>query len=87
MKIQQLRHLLAAADCASFSKAAGICFTRRRNIAHSVKTIEAVLGVSIFERRGNTVVLTEEGKRVVAVAEEVVSDIDALRTMFSEPSD
>ena len=83
MEVQQLRHLLAASSSTSFARAAAKCFTSRQNIAHSVKAIEAELGVPLFERRGNTMVLTEKGADVVAVAEEIVSDIDSLRSMFS----
>lgn len=83
MEIQQLRHLLAAATSVSYAQAAKKCFTSRQNVAHSVKAIESELGVSLFERQGNGMVLTEEGKKVAPVTEEIIQKIDSLKTMFS----
>lgn len=83
MEIQQLRHLLAAAEHSSYAQAAKRCFTSRQNVAHSVKMIERELGVSLFERRGNEMVLTTEGKRVAKEASSIVAKVDNLRVMFS----
>ncbi len=86
MEIQQLRHLSAAANCVSYAQAAKKCFTSRQNIAHSVKAIEAELGVVLFERQGNGMVLTEAGKRVAPLAEEIIEKVDGMKTMFAAPS-
>ncbi len=86
MEIQQLRHLLAAASSTSYAQAAKKCFTSRQNVAHSVKAIESELGVSLFERQGNGMVLTEDGKKMAPVVEDIVDKIDSLRTMFSAPT-
>lgn len=83
MEIQQLRHLLAAAEHSSYAQAAKRCFTSRQNVAHSVKMIERELGVSLFERRGNEMVLTTEGERVAKEASSIVAKVDNLRVMFS----
>lgn len=83
MEIQQLRHLLAAAEHSSYAQAAKRCFTSRQNVAHSVKMIERELGVSLFERRGNEMVLTPEGKRVAKEASSIIAKVDNLRVMFS----
>lgn len=83
MEIQQLRHLLAAANSSSYAQAAKKCFTSRQNIAHSVKTVEAELGVTLFERKGNGMVLTEDGRRVAPIVEEIVAKVDGLRTLFA----
>lgn len=86
MEIQQLRHLLAAANSASYAQAAKRCFTSRQNIAHSVKAVEAELGVVLFERQGNGMILTEEGRKVAPLIEEIVTRIDRLGVMFSPQS-
>ena len=82
MEIQQLRHVLAAAQASNYSQAAKKCFTSRQNIAHSVKVIENELDVTMFNREGSEMVLTPEGKRVVRQAGEIIAKIDALRVMF-----
>lgn len=73
MEIQHLRHLVAASESPSFAKAARKCFTSRQNVAHSVKAIENRLGVTLFERKGNEMVLTSEGIEAVRAAREIVS--------------
>ena len=84
MEIQQMRHLLAAANSTSYAQAARKCFTSRQNIAHSVKAIEGELGITLFERQGNVMSLTENGTRAVRVIDEVITNVDKLRVMFSE---
>ena len=73
MEIQQLRHVLAAAQASNYSQAAKKCFTSRQNIAHSVKVIENELDVTMFNREGSEMVLTPEGKRVVRQAGEIIA--------------
>lgn len=92
MEIQHFRHLVAASESSSFAKAAKKCFTSRQNIAHSVKVIENRLGVALFERRGNEMILTPEGAEavgayhcawVVAVLEESIHAKLAQRLAWS----
>ena len=84
MEIQQLRHMQAAARHSSYARAATECFTSRQNIAHSVKSLEAELGVPLFERKGNGVVLTPVGKIVARRVDGIIAAVDNLRTMFSD---
>lgn len=84
MEVQQLRHLQAAANSASYAQAAKKCFTSRQNVAHSIKALEGELGVVLFARKGNTMELTPEGRRVAQAVDEILGNIDGLRTMFSE---
>lgn len=84
MEIQQLRHLQAAANSQSYAQAAKKCFTSRQNIAHSVKTLEGEVGTPLFERKGNRMVLTEEGRQVAYVVDEVLERVDRLGSMFQD---
>lgn len=84
MEIQQMRHVLAAAGSSSYAQAAKKCFTSRQNIAHSVKAVESELGIDLFERQGNIMMITEKGRRAVGLIEEIIADIDKLRVLFTE---
>mgnify|MGYP004481902971 FL=1 len=84
MEIQQLRHLQAAANSQSYAQAAKKCFTSRQNIAHSVKALEGEVGTPLFERKGNRMVLTEEGRQIAYVVDEVLERIDLLGSMFQD---
>lgn len=83
MEIQQLRHMLAAAEQSSYAQAAKRCFTSRQNVAHSVKVLEQELGVTLFERKGNEMLLTPQGKEVAREAADIIARVDGLRVMFS----
>lgn len=83
MEIHQLRHVLAAAESSSYAQAAKRCFTSRQNIAHSVKAVENELGVVLFERRGNEMVLTASGRQLAVEASEIVARVDSLHVMFA----
>ncbi len=87
MEIQQLRHMQSAARHSSYARAATECFTSRQNIAHSVKALEAELGVALFERKGNGVVLTPAGKIVARRVDGIVAAVDSLRFMFVDMED
>lgn len=86
MEIQHLRHLVAASESSSFAKAARKCFTSRQNIAHSIKTIETRLGVTLFERKGNEMVLTAQGVEAVIAAREIVERVEYFDVLFAEPA-
>lgn len=83
MEIQQLRHLLAAAENSSYAQAAKKCFTSRQNVAHSVKAIENELDVTLFEHKGNGIALTPVGRQVAHQAGEIIAKVDNLHVMFA----
>lgn len=85
MEIQHLRHLVAASETFSFAKAARKCFTTRQNIAHSIKVIETRLGVTLFERKGNEMLLTPQGVEAVRAAREIVEKVEYFNVLFAKP--
>lgn len=84
MEIQQLRHFQAAARHSSYARAATECFTSRQNIAHSVKSLEAELGMPLFERKGKGVVLTPTGEIVARRIDVILASVDSLRSMLTD---
>ena len=84
MEIQHLRHLVAASESASFAKAAKKCFTSRQNIAHSIKVLENKLGVVLFERKGNEMLLTPDGVEAASAAREIVEQVENFDVMFAQ---
>ena len=83
MEIHQLRHMLAAAEHTSYAQAAKSCFTSRQNIAHSIKALESELGIVLFERRGNEMLLTPAGRQLASEAGEIVARVDGLHVAFA----
>jgi len=73
LSLDQLRILVTIADTGSFS-AAGRQLSRVQSaISQSIATLEAVQGVTLFDRSGHRPVLTETGRVLVAQARIVLS--------------
>src|SRR6476619_4717307 len=53
---------LEVAKQLSFSKAAEILFVSQPSISRHIKSLEENYHISLFERKGNSILLTEEGK-------------------------
>lgn len=86
MDIQQLYHLVIAADSASYSEAAQRCGTSRQNISHSIKLLEAQCGTVFFKRSRGGMVVTPAGKQAVQKAQEIIGQVDALYAAFDRDS-
>lgn len=77
--LDQLRILLAVAETGSFS-AAGRRLNRVQSaISQSVQTLEAHLGIALFDRTMKTPVLTNGGRALLEQARQVVADVSALQ--------
>ena len=72
---RQLLAVLAIADYGSFIAAAAFLKTSQPALTRTIKRIEDVLGVSLFERTTRRVQLTTAGREFVAVAERVLNDL------------
>jgi DNA-binding transcriptional LysR family regulator len=72
---RQLLAVLAIADYGSFIAAAAFLKTSQPALTRTIKRIEDVLGVSLFERTTRRVQLTLAGREFVAVAERVLNDL------------
>lgn len=77
--LDQLRLFLAVVDEGSFNGAARKLARAISVVSYGITTLEAQLGVSLFDREGSRKpVLTEAGKAVLAQARAVADDVDAL---------
>src|ERR1700728_4761773 len=72
---RQLLAVLAIADYGSFIAAAAFLKTSQPGLTRTIKRIEDVLSVSLFERTTRRVRLTTAGREFVAVAERVLNDL------------
>lgn len=77
--VQQLRYAVAVADERHFGRAARACFVSQPALSAQVRTLEARLGVQLFERTPGGVLVTRAGADVVERARRVLREIDDLR--------
>ena len=66
--INKYKVFLAVAECQSFSKAVDYLHISQPAISHAIKELEDQLGVKLFIRNNKTVLLTEEGEKIIKYA-------------------
>lgn len=81
--LDQLDCLLAAADSGSFSAAARRLGKAQSAVSTAIAHLELDLGLTLFDRRRRTPVLTAEGEAVVLEAREILRQCDQLAARAS----
>ena len=86
MKLQQLRYLLAVADNGmNMTVAAERLSTSQPGVSKQLKLLEQELGLSLFVRKGKSLVdLTPEGREVVRRATRILREVEAIRAISPE---
>lgn len=67
--MQQLQHFMAVARLGSVARAAEELHLTQSGISRSIKTLESLLGLPLFERRARGVALTEYGESLMPHAQ------------------
>lgn len=80
MTLVQLRHLIALADQASFSKAAQTVNLSQPALSRSIRALEEELQLPLVDRIGRRLELTVHGRETLERARQIVFDADELRT-------
>jgi DNA-binding transcriptional LysR family regulator len=75
LNARQLQAVLAVAEYRSFIAAAAFLHTSQPALTRSIKRVEDVLGVRLFERTTRRVEVTGAGREFIAVAERMLNDL------------
>ena len=86
MKLQQLEYVIAIAQEGSVTRAAKKLFQAQPNISIALKELEEDIGIQIFNRTPNGMLLTPEGEEFLARARSIVEDVRTLEKDFKERS-
>jgi LysR family transcriptional regulator for metE and metH len=82
IEIRHLRSLVALADAGTVSAAAQRVHLTQSALSHQLRALEAHVGAPVVRRKGQTVELTEAGRRLVELARTVIGAIrDAERDL------
>ncbi|MFK4225896.1 LysR family transcriptional regulator [Streptomyces sp. NPDC019890] len=76
--LQQLRYLVAVADCHSITAAAYSVYIAQPALSRSIQSLERDLGVELLDRRSRGATLTPMGARVVRLARTVLDAVEAI---------
>jgi LysR family transcriptional regulator, cyn operon transcriptional activator len=84
MELQKLYYFVAAAQSGSFRKAAAICAVAQPVLSRQIASLEAELGVLLFERGRSGVRLTAAGESFAGYATNALDQIQQGRQMLME---
>jgi DNA-binding transcriptional LysR family regulator len=84
---RQLQTVLALAEYGSFIAAASLLKTSQPAVTRTIKHVEDVLGIKLFERSTRSVQITAAGKEFVAVAARIQNDLKITLLSMRELSD
>lgn len=76
--LRQLRFAVAAADNGSIRQAAELLSIRHSILSRSIRQLEHVIGVAVFERSGGGVKPTSAGRSVLRLARLILEQVDIL---------
>jgi LysR family hydrogen peroxide-inducible transcriptional activator len=87
MTLTQLKYIVAVARERHFARAAAACFVSQPTLSVAVKKLEEELGATIFERGSAEVGLTPVGQTVVAQAQRVLEQANAIVDLAKQGKD
>lgn len=87
MTLQELRYLVALADCGHFGQAAEACFVSQSTLSTGLKKLEDYLGVVVFDRSLKRVTPTPVGREIVESARRIVDEAARIREVASYAKD
>ncbi len=87
IETSQLQTLVAVTKAKSFSKAAEDLHVTQSAISQSIKNLEKKLEVKLFKRSGKRVVLTPEGEKLYALANNFLAKLDDTLTEIQADKD
>ena len=82
MTLQNIKYIIAVADCRSLSAAAKELFISQSTLSAAVKEMESELGVKLFLRNNRGVSLTADGTDFLRYAREIAERADSLEQRY-----
>jgi len=78
MTLQQLRYVITISEIGSLNKSAEILYVAQPSLTSSIKELEKEIGITIFNRTGKGVSLTNDGAEFLLYARQVYSQYESL---------
>ena len=86
MTIQQIKYVIGITETGSFNKAAEKMFVSQPSLTSTIHDLEDELGITIFNRSGRGVTLTNDGQEFVSSARQVYLNFQNLSEKYNENS-
>ncbi|GAA4478752.1 transcriptional regulator CynR [Rhodococcus olei] len=75
MDLHLAAYFVAVVDHGGITKAARALYISQPSLSQAIRTLERRLGTTLFDRSGRTLELTEDGRKVEAVARGILADV------------
>ncbi|MFN8052236.1 MAG: LysR substrate-binding domain-containing protein [Acidimicrobiales bacterium] len=79
MDLRQLSFVVAVVDHGGFTRAAAALHVAQPSLSQGIRTLEAELGVDLFDRVGRGVTLTAAGRALLPAARQALHDVEIAR--------
>ena len=84
MTLQQLNYVITISECGSLNKADEILYVAQPSLTGAVKELEKELGITIFNRSGRGVTLTNDGTEFLLYARQVYAQYKELLEKYGK---
>lgn len=86
MTLQQLKQVLAVADCGSMNEAAKRLFIAQPSLSAAVRDLEDEIGIEIFLRSNRGIVITPEGEEFLGYARQITEQYQLMEEKYLHSS-
>lgn len=87
MTLQQLNYVIAISEAGSMNKASEILYVSQPSLTSAIKELENELGITIFNRGGRGVTLTNDGAEFLLHARQLYGQYQALTDKYNKSGD
>ena len=87
MTLTELRYVVAIARHRHFARAAEACFVSQPSLSIAIRKLEDELGVRLFERNRNEVIITPAGEAIVEQAQIVIREAERINELAAATQD
>lgn len=84
MTLQQLRYILTISETGSLNKAAELLYVAQPSLTSAVKELEKEIGITIFNRTGRGVTLTNDGAEFLLHARQIYSQYESVLEKYGK---
>ena len=84
MTIQQLNYVITISEKGSLNKAAEVLYVTQPSLTSAVRELEKELGITLFNRGGKGVTLTNDGAEFIQYARQVVTQYERLLEKYGK---
>lgn len=82
IEINQLEQLVTIVEAGTISKAAEILLISQPALTRSIQKLEAELGIKLFDRKKNKIILNDNGKLAIKYARNIIDETNKMVTQL-----